>query len=133
MSLVTYQQARRYSSRIVYRTGLRDVAGAMPPWYVEKDIGIQHHKNDPSLNDLEVSQITAWVENGMPEGNPADMPPPRGHGMCSRDTDPRRHRYRVHADEPAQRPDATHGRGGMCENHQAGGRLSLSLPGEADR
>ena len=77
MSLVTYQQVRRYSSRIVYRTGLRDVAGAMPPWYVEKDIGIQHYKNDPSLNDLEVAQIAAWVENGMPEGNPADMPPPR--------------------------------------------------------
>jgi hypothetical protein len=77
MSLVTYQQVRRFSSRIVYRTGLRDVAGAMPPWYVEKNIGIQHFKNDPSLNDLEVAQIAAWVENGMPEGNPADMPPPR--------------------------------------------------------
>jgi len=77
MTLVTYQQVRRYSSRIVYRTGLRDVAGAMPPWYVEKDIGIQHFKNDPSLNDLEVAQIAAWVENGMPEGDPADMPPPR--------------------------------------------------------
>ena len=77
MSLVTYQQVRRFSSRIVYRTGLRHVAGAMPPWYVEKDIGIQDFKNDPSLNDLEVAQIAAWVENGMPEGNPADMPPPR--------------------------------------------------------
>ena len=76
-TLVTYQQVRRYSSRIVYRTGLRDVAGAMPPWYVEKDIGIQHFKNDPSLNDEEVAQIAAWVENGMPEGDPADMPPPR--------------------------------------------------------
>ena len=32
MTLVTYQQVRRYSSRIVYKTGLRDVAGAMPPW-----------------------------------------------------------------------------------------------------
>ncbi len=77
MSLVTYQQVRRYSSRIVYKTGLRDVAGAMPPWYVEKDIGIQHFKNDPSLSDWEVAAIAAWVENGMPEGNPADMPPPR--------------------------------------------------------
>lgn len=44
---------------------------------VEKDIGIQHFKNDPSLNDLEVAQIASWVENGMPEGNPADMPPTR--------------------------------------------------------
>jgi hypothetical protein len=77
MSLVTYEQAKRYSSRIVYRTGLRDVAGAMPPWYVEKDIGIQHFKNDPSLSDLEVTQIADWVESGMPEGNPADMPAPR--------------------------------------------------------
>ena len=71
MSLVTYQQVRRYSSRIVYRTGLRDVAGAMPPWYVEKDIGIQHFKNDPSLNDQDVARIAAWVESGMPEGSPA--------------------------------------------------------------
>jgi hypothetical protein len=73
MTLVTYQQVRRYSSRIVYRTGLRDVAGAMPPWYVEKDIGIQHFKNDPPLNDLEVAQIAAWVENGMPEGDPVEI------------------------------------------------------------
>ncbi len=77
MSLTTYQQVRRYSSRIVYKTGLRDVAGAMPPWYVEKDIGIQDFKNDPSLSDWEVAAIGAWVENGMPEGDPADMPPPR--------------------------------------------------------
>jgi len=77
MTLVNYQQVRRYSSRIVYKTGLRDVAGAMPPWYVEKDIGIQDFKNDPSLNDWEVAAIAAWVGNGMPEGNPADMPPPR--------------------------------------------------------
>ena len=77
MSLVTYQQVRRYSSRIVYKTGLRDVAGAMPPWYVEKDIGIQDFKNDPSLSDWEVAAIAAWVENGMPEGDAADMPPPR--------------------------------------------------------
>ena len=77
MSLESYEQVRRYSSRIVYRTGLRYVAGAMPPWYVEKDIGIQHFKNDPSLSDWEVAAIAAWVENGMPEGDPADMPPPR--------------------------------------------------------
>ena len=69
MSLVNYQQVRRYSSRIVYKTGLRDVAGAMPPWYVEKDIGIQDFKNDPSLSDWEVAAIAAWVENGMPEGD----------------------------------------------------------------
>ena len=46
MSLETYRVARRYASRIKHKTGLRDVAGAMPPWFVEKDIGIQEFKND---------------------------------------------------------------------------------------
>jgi hypothetical protein len=48
----------------------------MPPWYVEKDIGIQHYKQDPSLSDLELAKIQAWADNGAPEGDPADMPPP---------------------------------------------------------
>ena len=77
MSLETYQVARRYATRIKYKTGLRDVAGAMPPWFVEKDIGIQEFKNDMSLSDEEVATLAAWVDNGAPEGDPADMPPPR--------------------------------------------------------
>jgi len=49
----------------------------MPPWYIEKNIGIQHFKNDTSLSDLEIAKITKWADNGAPEGNPADMPPPK--------------------------------------------------------
>ena len=48
----------------------------MPPWYIEKNIGIQHYKNDPSLSDLELAKIVKWADNGAPEGNPADLPPP---------------------------------------------------------
>jgi hypothetical protein len=77
MSLVTYQEVRRFAARIRERTAIRDRMGAMPPWYVEKDIGIQHYKNDPSLSDEELAKIQAWVDNGAPEGNPADMPPAR--------------------------------------------------------
>jgi hypothetical protein len=77
MSLETYDVARRYARRIKEKTGLRDVAGAMPPWYVEKDIGIQQFKNDMSLTDEEVATIAAWVDNGAPQGDPADMPPLR--------------------------------------------------------
>ncbi len=77
MSLVTYQDARRFSGRMKERTAIRDRAGAMPPWYVEKDIGIQHYKQDPSLNDLEIAMIAAWADNGTPEGDPADLPPAR--------------------------------------------------------
>ena len=76
MSLVTYQEVRRYAGRIAERTAIRDRMGAMPPWYVEKDIGIQHFKNDPSLSDEELAAIQTWVKNGAPEGNPADLPEP---------------------------------------------------------
>jgi hypothetical protein len=76
MSLVTYPEVRRYAARIAERTAIRDRMGAMPPWYVEKDIGIQHFKNDPSLSDQELAMIRAWVENGAPEGDPADLPEP---------------------------------------------------------
>ena len=76
MSLVTYQEVRRYAPRIAERTAIRDRMGVMPPWYVEKDIGIQHYKNDPSLSDQELAMIQAWAKNGAPEGNPADLPEP---------------------------------------------------------
>jgi len=77
MPLDTYDNVRRYARRIVRRTAIRDRAGAMPPWYVEKDIGIQHFKDDPSLNDDEVAAIEAWWRSGAPEGDPADLPEPR--------------------------------------------------------
>ena len=32
-------------------------AGVMPPWYIEQNVGIQHYKDDPSLNDDEVAKI----------------------------------------------------------------------------
>jgi mono/diheme cytochrome c family protein len=76
MSLVTYQDVRRWAPRIRQKTQLRDRAGAMPPWYVEKDIGIQHYKYDPSLSDEELATIAAWVDAGAPEGDPAHLPAP---------------------------------------------------------
>ncbi len=77
MSLVTYQEARRFSRRIKERTAIRDRAGAMPPWYVEKNIGIQEYKQDTSLSDEELAMVAAWADNGAPEGDPADLPPAR--------------------------------------------------------
>ncbi len=75
MPLQTYQQVRRYARRIKEKTQIRDRMGAMPPWYVEKDIGIQNFKYDPSLNDEELATIASWVDNGAPEGDPSDLPP----------------------------------------------------------
>jgi hypothetical protein len=77
MSLITYKETRPWAKAIKERTMLRDKRGAMPPWYIEKNIGIQHYKNDYSLNDAEIAKIASWADNGAPEGNPAEMPPPK--------------------------------------------------------
>ncbi|MAC69527.1 MAG: hypothetical protein CMP84_04860 [Gammaproteobacteria bacterium] len=76
MPLVSYEQVAPYAGLIEYKTGLRDRAGAMPPWYMEKNIGIQDYKNDPSLSDEELAAISTWARTGTPKGNAADAPEP---------------------------------------------------------
>jgi hypothetical protein len=70
MSLTTYESARPWARSMKARVSSRE----MPPWYLDKTIGIQHYKNDPSLTDAEISTIVRWVDGGAPQGNPADMP-----------------------------------------------------------
>jgi hypothetical protein len=77
MSLATYEDVRPWARAIKQRTGIGPHAGVMPPWYVEKNIGIQKFQNDPSLSDEEIATIAKWADSGAPRGNPADMPPPR--------------------------------------------------------
>jgi len=74
MPLITYEQVAPFAGLIEYKTGLRDRAGAMPPWYMEKNIGIQDYKDDPSLSDEELAAISAWARNGTPQGDVADAP-----------------------------------------------------------
>ena len=76
MPLMTYEQVAPFAGLIEYKTGLRDVAGAMPPWYIEKDIGIQDYKDDMSLSDEEIATISTWARSGSPQGDPADAPAP---------------------------------------------------------
>src|SRR5688572_20714782 len=77
MALTTYEEVRPWARAIKARTGIGPRAGVMPPWYMEKNIGIQSFKNDPSLSAEEIAKIARWADNGAPLGNPADMPPPR--------------------------------------------------------
>src|SRR5438067_11062889 len=74
MSLVTYGDVRPWARAMRQRTSIGPHAGVMPPWYIEKNIGIQHYKDDPSLSDLEIAKIAKWADNGAPQGDPADMP-----------------------------------------------------------
>jgi hypothetical protein len=71
MSLLDYEDARRYASAIRYRVANR----MMPPWHVDRTVGVQRFANDASLTDDEIHTIVAWADQGAPRGNPADMPP----------------------------------------------------------
>jgi hypothetical protein len=77
MSLVTYEEVRPWARAIKTRTSIGPKAGVMPPWYIEKNIGIQGYKNDPSLSASEIALIGKWVDSGAPRGNDADMPKAR--------------------------------------------------------
>jgi hypothetical protein len=72
MSLITYEDARKFATRIKTRVRAR----VMPPWHIDKTIGIREFKNDRSLTDAEIETIVGWVDAGAPQGDPKDMPPP---------------------------------------------------------
>jgi hypothetical protein len=73
MSLLTYEDARPWARSMKAKV----VAREMPPWYIDKNVGIHNFKNDVSLTDQEIATIVKWVDSGAPKGNPEDMPPPR--------------------------------------------------------
>src|SRR6185436_15956529 len=73
MSLITFQETRPWARSIKNRVSTHQ----MPPWHIDKSVGIQKFKNDISLSDEQVATIVNWVDQGALEGNPADMPKPR--------------------------------------------------------
>jgi len=73
MSLLTYKDARPWARSIKEKVIRRE----MPPWHIDRNVGVNKFKDDPSLTDAEIATITNWVDHGSPEGNPADLPAPR--------------------------------------------------------
>jgi hypothetical protein len=73
MSLLTYEEARPWAKSIKQKV----VAREMPPWYIDKHVGVRNFKNDVSLTDQEIATLVKWADSGAPKGNAADMPPPR--------------------------------------------------------
>jgi hypothetical protein len=71
MSLVTYEEVRPWAKSIRQRVANRE----MPPWHLDKTVGIRHYKNDRSLSDEEIATVVRWADSGAPLGNPADLPP----------------------------------------------------------
>jgi hypothetical protein len=73
MSLVTWAEARPWARAIRARVADRQ----MPPWDIDRSVGVQKFKNDRSLSDTQVDTILRWVDAGAPQGDPKDMPAPR--------------------------------------------------------
>jgi len=72
-SLLTYESARMWAPMIKKKVADR----IMPPWHINRTVGIREFKNDRGLSDEQIATIVAWVDAGAPLGDPADMPPPR--------------------------------------------------------
>ena len=68
MSFLTYETTRPWAKAIKAAV----VARKMPPWFA--DPGYSVYKNDPSLTAQEIEMISAWVDNGAPEGDAKDKP-----------------------------------------------------------
>src|SRR4249920_3689635 len=71
MSLITFEEARPWARAIRERVSTRQ----MPPWHIDRSVGVQKFKNDMSLSDEQIATIVKWVDSGAPQGNPKDMPP----------------------------------------------------------
>ena len=72
ISLMTYEAVKRYAPRIREKVAAR----VMPPWHIDRSVGIQEFKNDRALSDEELETLVSWIDGGMPFGDEEDMPPP---------------------------------------------------------
>ena len=72
MSLMSYNDTRPWARSIKERVLRRE----MPPWHLDKTVGIREYKNDISLSDSQIATIVKWVDSGAPQGDPADLPKP---------------------------------------------------------
>jgi hypothetical protein len=71
--LETYAQAQPMAA------AMKDavVARRMPPWMPSATCGTPF-TTDGSLSQVQIDTLAKWVDDGAPEGNPADAPPPPG-------------------------------------------------------
>ena len=73
MPLLTYKDARPWARSIKEKV----VTRVMPPWHIDRNVGVSKFKDDPSLSEAEIATIVNWVDHGAPEGSTADLPRPR--------------------------------------------------------
>ncbi len=69
MSLMTYKEVRPWAKAIREQVVSRE----MPPWHADPAHG--QWANDKRMSQKEIDTILAWIEGGVKEGDPKDMPP----------------------------------------------------------
>jgi len=72
MPLTKYEEVRPWARAIRQKV----VAGEMPPYRYDRNVGIQDLKYDLRLTETEIQTLARWADTGAPLGNPADLPPP---------------------------------------------------------
>jgi len=72
MSLESYAQVRPWARAIKSAVSSHE----MPPWHLDKTVGIQAFANDRSLTEDQIDTIVRWVDAGAPMGDAADLPAP---------------------------------------------------------
>ena len=73
MSLLTYDDVKLYAPLIRERVSNR----IMPPWHIDRTVGVKEFQNDRSLTDEQIRTIVSWIDAGTPFGDRADLPPPK--------------------------------------------------------
>ena len=70
MSFLTYETTRPWAKAMKAAV----VTRKMPPWFADPQYG--HFSNDRSLKTDEIDTIVQWADNGAPQGDSKDAPPP---------------------------------------------------------
>jgi hypothetical protein len=71
MPLGSYAEVRPWAKAVRQAV----ITRKMPPWNADAPRG--HFRNDPSLSQTEIDTLTAWIDDGAPEGSVKDAPQPR--------------------------------------------------------
>lgn len=70
-SLMKYEDARNRAGMIRETV----VERRMPPWSADPRFG--HFENDLRMSDEEIDTLIAWIDGGMPMGDPNELPEPK--------------------------------------------------------
>ena len=71
MPLLTYTDARPWATAMKAAV----VTEKMPPWFADPKYG--HFANDRRLTAKDIATLSSWADNGAPEGDKKDAPPPK--------------------------------------------------------